>query len=165
MQLKCKIIKVGTPYFYINPTLSGLSPFLAKFLVPQKWLNFSKVPCPPLIRIVGGGVQLWRVYASKFFNTGLTSDTFSTISIFPTATSSKYQVSHEQVQTLQNAHTNTLWNWIRFSWSWNLLTVLPVSKYMFTNLLEKQWIWYTKVIQIQIIKRQVKVKCHLFWVA
>ena len=145
---------MGTPGFYINPTFSGLSPFLANCLVPQKWLNFWMVlsPPPPHFNKEGGGgvVQLWRVYASKFFDTGITSDTFYTISIFPTATSSKYQVSNEQVQTLQNAHTNTLWNQIQFSWSWILLTVLPLSKYMFTNLFEKQWIWYTKVIQIQI---------------
>ena len=152
MQLKCKIIKVGTPYFYINPTLSGLSPFLAKFLVPQKWLNFSKVPSPPFNKDCGGGgggankkgfgpkVFWYRSYKWHIFYH------FN----FPTATSSKYQVSNEQVQTLQNAHTDTLWNRIWFSWSWNLLSVLPVSKYMFTNLLEKQWIWYTKVIQIQI---------------
>ena len=58
MQLNCKVKKSGnSPHFYINPhPFQGYSPFLAKFLVPSKWLNFWKVLPLPLI---GEGFQLW----------------------------------------------------------------------------------------------------------
>ena len=60
MQLNCKVKKKSgnSPHFYINPppTFQGYSPFLAKFLVPPKWLNFWKVLPLPLI---GKGFQLW----------------------------------------------------------------------------------------------------------
>ena len=49
MQLKCKEIKkVATPHFYINPSFQSYPPFLAKFLVPPKYLNFWKVLPNPL---------------------------------------------------------------------------------------------------------------------
>ena len=65
MQLNCKVIKSGNPHFYINPTPPSFQsdlPFLAKVLVPPKWLNFWKVlpplppppPFSPLIRSGGG---------------------------------------------------------------------------------------------------------------
>ena len=34
------------PHFYINLPFSGLSPFLAKFVVPPRWCNFLKALLP-----------------------------------------------------------------------------------------------------------------------
>ena len=66
MWLNCKVIKKrATLTFYINlPLFQGYLPFLAKFLVSPKWINFWKIlpspfPSPPLTRPEeGGGVQL-----------------------------------------------------------------------------------------------------------
>ena len=59
----------------LPPPISGLSPFLAKFLVPLRWLNFLKVlpPLPPLIRAGGGSnyaspikIPSWHLH-ERFF--------------------------------------------------------------------------------------------------
>ena len=56
MQLNIKVIKKWqTPISTSTNPFQGYPPFLAKFLVPLRWLNFLKVlPCPPLKK--GGGV-------------------------------------------------------------------------------------------------------------
>ena len=42
---------MATPHFYINPSISGLSPLSSKiFGTPPRWLNFLKGLPPPLIR-------------------------------------------------------------------------------------------------------------------
>ena len=68
MQLNCKVIKSGNPRFLHQPhppSFQSYLPFLAKVLVPPKWLNFWKVlppTSPPLLPFnkEWWGVQLWE---------------------------------------------------------------------------------------------------------
>ena len=55
---------MATPYFYINPPFSGLSPLSSKKFHTPKWLNFWKV-LPPLIG--GGGVQLCLLHKLEYY--------------------------------------------------------------------------------------------------